>query len=310
MAKAETLDRLINSHEERVIGVLKQLEDDIVVELQKTMGKNLTLSTQIAIQLRPSLKALIEKNFLSEATEMVSEYDEIVKEYQNIIRKVPIPAKFKSLTKANLEQINNLKFLSFSGFENIANGFLDDIANEIYQSAIVGKPFVEVVKNVRGKINGVYQRSNEDAINRLVGVIETNRYSSDALSIAKVKNAREILQSKYGADILGNNMRKYATQIAHDSIMQFDGQFTKYKANEAGITKFKYTGTNITTTREFCRRILKNPIYTEEDARSLWTSTSWKGKSGSDPFVNRGGYNCRHSFIPYDEQWEQILKGE
>jgi len=310
MAKIDTLNRLIDSHEERVIGVLKKLEDDIIIELQKSIGKNLNLNTQIAIQLRPSLKALIEKNFLSEATLLVSEYDDIVIEYQNIIKKVPIPTKFKNLTKADLDQINNLKFLSFSGFETIANTFLDDIANEIYQSSIVGKPFAEVVKSVRGKINGVYQRSNEDAINRLVGVIDKNKYSIDPTSIAKVQNAREILQSKYSADILGNNMRKYASQIVHDSIMQFDGQFTKYKANEAGITSFKYTGTNITTTREFCRRILKNPIYTEEEARSLWQSTSWRGKSGSDPFVNRGGYNCRHSFIPYDEAWEQILKGE
>jgi hypothetical protein len=97
-------------------------------------------------------------------------------------------------------------------------------------------------------------------------------------------------------------MRLYASQQAHDSIMQFDAQFTKHKAEEAGITSFQYTGTNITTTREFCRARIGN-VYTEEEARSIWGG-NWKGKSGSDPFIDRGGYRCRHSFIPYDPAWD------
>jgi hypothetical protein len=164
-----------------------------------------------------------------------------------------------------------------------------------------------MVKNIRGQVNGVFQRSNENAINRLVSFIEKNRYSDNASIIAKVKSAREVLHTKYASDILGNNMRKYSSQIAHDSIMQFDGQFTKYKGDEAGISSYKYTGTNITTTRDFCRRNL-NRVFTEEEARSVWSSQSWSGKSGSDPFVNRGGYRCRHSFIPFDPEWEDLLE--
>ena len=41
---------------------------------------------------------------------------------------------------------------------------------------------------------------------------------------------------------------------------------------------------------------------TEEEAREIWQG-SWRGKSGTDPFVNRGGYRCRHSFILYDDDW-------
>jgi hypothetical protein len=307
MAKQETINRLIDTHEERLIGVLKKLEDDIIADLTKTTSGGTTLNTQIAIQLRPNLKRLIEENYLKEADALVSEYDEIIKEYQDLIRPLPIPARFKTLTKPDLKVINDLKYLSFSGFQDIANRFLDTIANEVYQSAVIGKPFNEMVKNIRGQINGVYQRSNENAINRLVSYIDKNRYSADASILTKVKFARETLHTKYGADILGNNMRKYSSQIAHDSIMQFDGQFTKYKGDEAGITSFKYTGTSITTTRDFCRRNL-NKVFTEEEARNVWSSQSWSGKSGSDPFVNRGGYRCRHSFIPFDPEWEDLLE--
>lgn len=307
MAKQETINRLIDTHEERLIGVLKKLEDDIIADLTKTTSGGTTLNTQIAIQLRPNLKRLIEENYLKEADALVSEYDEIIKEYQDLIKPLPIADRFKTLTKPDLKVINDLKFLSFSGFQDIGNRFLDTIANEVYESAVVGKPFNEMVKNIRGQINGVYQRSNENAINRLVSYIDKNRYSSDASIIAKVKSARETLHTKYGADILGENMRKYSSQIAHDSIMQFDGQFTKYKGDEAGITSYKYTGTNIATTRDFCRRNL-NRVFTEEEARSVWSSQSWAGKSGNDPFVNRGGYRCRHSFIPFDPEWEELLE--
>ena len=102
-------------------------------------------------------------------------------------------------------------------------------------------------------------------------------------------------------------MRRYASQMVHDSLMQFDGQFTKYKAAEAGITNYKYTGTNIVTTRPFCRANL-NKVFSEEEANSLWASTRWAGKSGTDPFINRGGYRCRHSFIPYDPEWENLIE--
>ena len=299
--KQEILSRLADTHEERIINTLKNLEDEIISDLTRITEGGVKLNTQLAIELRPNLKSLIEKNFLKEADSIVSEYDEIVKEYQRFIKPLPIPDKFKTLTKPDLKVINDLKFLSFSGFEDMGNRFLDTIANEVYQSSVTGRPFNEMVKNIRGQINGVYQRSNEAAVNRLVDYIDKNRYSENAAIIKKVKNAREILHTKYASDILGNNMRRYAGQIAQDSLMQFDGQFTLYKGKEAGITKFQYVGTNITTTRSFCRRYLDR-VFTEEEARAIWQQ-SWRGKSGTDPFVNRGGYRCRHSFIPYDDAW-------
>ena len=300
--RQEILSQLADDHEKRISRVLFDLEDDIIAELESAT-RQVPLSTQLAIDLRPNLKRLIEENYLKEGTRIVSDYDKVVKEYQNYIKTTPISDKFKTLTKPDLAVINQLKQLSFSGFQDVANRFLDEISTEVYKSAIVGKPFPDMVRTIRGQINGVYQRSNEEAINRLVRVVEENKYSNDPAAIKKTQDATKILQTKYAADRVGNNMKKYASQIAHDSLMQFDGQFTKYKAQEAGLTQFKYVGTNITTTREFCRRQL-DKVFTEEEAREVW-SQSWKGKSGGDPFIDRGGYRCRHSFIPYDTAWDE-----
>ena len=307
MSKIDTLNRLIDTHEERIIGVLKTLEDRIRSELTYQTKGGTTFNTQFAIAYRPNIKSLIQGIYLKEADAIINEYDEIVKEYQKFIKKLPVPRDFKVLQKADLEVITQLKFLSFSGFQEIANGFLDTISNEVYQSALIGRSFNDIVKNIAGQINGIYQRSNENQINRLVDYIEKNRYSSNASIVNKVNDAKNTLASKYGADILGNNMRKYSSQIAHDSIMQFDGQFTKYKADQTGIKQFKYSGTRIDTTRDFCARHIGD-VFTEEEARDLWANSSWKGKSGSDPFIDRGGYRCRHSFILYNPEWETILE--
>ncbi len=306
MSKQETLNKLIDTHEERIIGVLKSLEDRIRSDLtSKTKGGSV-FNTQFAITYRPNIKTLIQGIYLKEADAIINEYDQIVKEYQKVVKKLPIPSKFKLLQKADLEVINQLKFLSFSGFEDIANTFLDTISNEVYQSALIGKPFNEMVKNIAGAINGIYQRSNENDINRLVDYIEKNRYTSNPAILTKVNQAKTTLASKYGADILGNNMRKYSSQIAHDSVMQFDGKFTKYKGDQIGIKQYKYSGTRIDTTRDFCARHIGR-VFTDKEARRLWENNNWKGKSGSDPFVDRGGYRCRHSWIIYNPEWENIL---
>ena len=114
--KQEILSKLADSHEERIINTLKNLEDEIIADLTSITDGGAKLNTRLAMELRPNLKRLIEQNFLKEADSIVSEYDEIVKEYQRFIKPLPIPDQFKTLTKPDLKVINDLKMLSYSGF--------------------------------------------------------------------------------------------------------------------------------------------------------------------------------------------------
>ena len=294
MSRESILDRLADEHEARINRVLINLEEAIVSSIVSSTSGDV-ISTQIAIQLRPTLKALIEENYLTEADAIVRDYDKVVDEFMKEFGVLNIPDEFKTLTQANLETITALKFQVYRGFEDVAGRFLNVIADEVYQSAIAGKPFDETVKAIRGAINGVYQRSNEEAINRLVRYIDLNRYSSDPLKVARVKEARKILHTKYASDILGNNMRKYAGQIAHDSLMQFDGSFILSKAKESGLNNFKYSGSLVTDSRDFCKRN-QGRTFTQDEANKEW-QRSWSGKSSSDPFTARGGYRCRHHWL-------------
>ena len=263
---SKILDQLADQHEQRIIETLYRLEDDIIKEVTRATGGNLDIETRIAIQLQPKLRASIEENFLNEADLIINE------EYNKL----------------------------FAGFEDIAERFLKVINDEVYQSIIAGRPFDDMVKNIRSHINGVYQRSDMSKINELVDFINENKF--DASKKAQIEEAIRKLHTEYAADRAGNNLRRYASQIAHDSVMQFHGQFTVKKAKESGLNHFTYTGTLVRDSRPFCVNML-NKTLTETEIRDIWNNRPWKGKSPGDPFIVRGGYRCRHTWLPTNPEW-------
>ena len=298
---SKILDKLADQHEERIINVLYRLEDDVIKEVTRAT-KGQLVSQRLAIQLQPKLKAIINNTFLNEADLIVNEdYNKIAKEVLDTFGKMPIPNKFKNLTEVDLQTINSLKYQIFAGFEDIADRFSKVINDEVYQSIIAGRPFEDMVSNIRAHINGAYRKSNNREINELVDFINENKFN-ESKKIA-VEEAVRKLQTEYATDRAGNNLRRYAGQIAHDSVMQFHGQFTVAKAKESGLNHFTYTGTLVRDSRPFCQSML-NKTLTEKEIRDIWNNRSWKGKSTGDPFIVRGGYRCRHTWIPTDPNWE------
>jgi len=298
---SKILDKLADQHEQRIIDVLIRLEEDVVREVTRATGGKL-VSQRLAIQLQPAIRNLVETRFLDEADTIINEeYNKIAKEVLDTFGEMPIPKKFKSLTEVDLTTLNALKTQSFSGFEDIAERFLKIINDEVYQSTIAGRPFEDMVSNIRAHINGVYQKSNLSEINDLVDFINENKF--DATKKTEIEEAVRKLHTQYASDRAGNNLRRYAGQIAHDSVMQFHGQFTVAKAKASGLNHFRYTGTLVRDSRPFCRDML-NKTLTEKEIRDIWNNQGWQGKSTGDPFIVRGGYRCRHTWIPTNPDWD------
>jgi hypothetical protein len=89
--------------------------------------------------------------------------------------------------------------------------------------------------------------------------------------------------------------------IFNFTIRNFDGALTLIRSKLAGINKFKYVGGTISTSRDFCRSH-NGKIYTIEEINRIWRRQTWGGKAPGNPFVVRGGYNCRHMFVPVREE--------
>ena len=96
--------------------------------------------------------------------------------------------------------------------------------------------------------------------------------------------------------IVGTEMARYVKQQIHDSLTQFDSAINAKVALDSGAEKFIYIGSKDDVTRSFCRKHV-NKVYTIDEMKEIWQG-EWAGKSGSNPFINKGGYNCRHRWRP------------
>jgi len=265
MSRTPFLERLVDQHEAQIKRTLEDLESRIIADISRVVDEQDIITTQIAIQLRPNLRRFIEETYSTVADSNVRDYDQIVTSFMDEFGELNIPDEFKSLTQVDLDTITQLKFQSFSGYEEIANRYLTELSSNVYQNAIAGRPFSEIVKDIRGLITGDVDRR-------------------------------------------GRSMAGYASQIAHDSLFQFDRQFTVHKANEADIDKFKYIGTTIRDSRPFCVREVgranSGVTYTKEEIQTLHNNRAGqyaKGKAEGDPFIVAGGYRCRHRWLPVIE---------
>lgn len=284
---ADFLERLTDGHQRRLAGVLQTLENSIasyVNNAPEKAGKLFDLEWSISA--RQEVRKLISNDFLSEAQDIIDGYIDVANEQFGML------SQFGNFTRVAPETIQALQQLSFQGFQAIADQQLDTLATGIYQSTLTGRSKDELIKDLRGQINGVYQQSDDEQARQLVEIAQT-------ATGQRQKDAIDKLHSIYARDRLGNNMRRYATQMANDSLAQYSASLTRSTANEAGITNFQYYGDVIADSREFCINNV-GKVFTEEEIQRKWEG-SWAGKAPGDPFIVRGGYNCRHHWLPIVE---------
>jgi hypothetical protein len=107
-------------------------------------------------------------------------------------------------------------------------------------------------------------------------------------------------------------LSRYVKQVAHDSIYQFNANYTNTISKDLGLTYYFYKGTKISDTRPFCNQLAGKYI-TEEQLKEFVTQQSqlnkgkgWqgmvKGENWSNFKIYRGGYQCRHYLIPVSKE--------
>lgn len=99
-----------------------------------------------------------------------------------------------------------------------------------------------------------------------------------------------------GTDKAGRPMANHAKTISTTRYMEVDATILKKKSEEFEIKKFKYAGSLIKDSRKWCVDHVGQILTMEEIQK--WEDKKWKGKKSGDPFVVRGGWRCRHRWIP------------
>ena len=292
--------------------VLDKIEDDIASLANKmlpiTDGKLINLQQAIAI--RPQIKAILEKHYLPFADRVVRQgFSKQALRVEKAFKAIGfIPPEFQELTKGDLALVKNLKQQYFTQFKDISNTFTRTLSDKVYQNTLLGSEFTELEKELRQSINGIYSSSNDPQMNKLVDYVKRNK--DDLSKATLVDKAVKTLQTKFGADRAGNNMKRYAGQLLNDSLRDFDATLNFNKSKDAGLTYVKYYGDIIPETRQICRSLVsgslnkrKNGLFTVDEVKSMWSSRSWSGKKFGNPLVVRGGYNCRHQWSFVNPDW-------
>jgi len=305
---------------ETLIKTLDRIEREVISTVSRlplTDGKLIELQSAIAI--RPQIKAILEREYLTWSDTVVREgFNKQAKRIEKAFKRIGnIPIEFQELTKGDKILIQNLKQQYFTQFKDVSNTFTRRLSEKVYQNTLVGSDFAVLEKELRQTINGIYASADDPEAQRLIDYINKNKFDKSKRTIVEQKI--QLLQSKFARDRAGENMKRYAGQILNDSLRDFDATLNFNKSNDAGLTYVKYYGDVIPTTRDHCRKIIngvydkrKSGLFTIDEVKSLWTSRSWKGKKSGNPLVVRGGYNCRHqwSYVNpdwYDAQGELII---
>ena len=310
--RIKNLDRAEQEYYQTLQRTLDKIEDDVVKlagrELPTQAGKLIELQSAIAI--RPKIRTILQTQFLAWADTLTKKgFNRQAKRIERAFKGIGnIPIQFQELTKGDLDLIRNLKLQTFTQFKDVSNTFTKRLADKVYQNTLVGREFVELEQELRQTINGIYSKTSDKDAQELVDFVKKNK-NKKSMQVS-VDKAVQTLQSKFGRDRAGDNMRKYASQLLNDGLREFDAQVNAYKSQEAGLTHVKYFGDIIPTTREVCKNILRgvykkrqSNVFTIDEVRKLWRQRSWSGKKPGDPLVVRGGYNCRHQWTYVSPDW-------
>jgi hypothetical protein len=217
--------------------------------------------------------------------------------------------------KVLLPQINS----SINAIADVSNKYFLAIATEVitkrFDKVIAGaKEITDIRFGLKG---GKFIRGSmiEDVISEF-GSTEVKQIMSKAVSgnIGRREFIKQMRGFVTGTDKKPGISERKWKQLAYDIYQEYDAAYNKKLADEFDLKYFIYQGGLIDDSRDFCV-CHNNRVWTtkeaetwatwvpadgdypegyEVNAKNLYDTPSYMGYPGYDPFLNRGGYNCRH----------------
>lgn len=181
--------------------------------------------------------------------------------------------------------------------ENIMN-HAETVTGMVVAGAITGMATDQLVKQARGAVSGLMMSTSDPETTRLQRRLA--RMATDPNKDPdEYRKLRKSIADRLPGIATAGSLSDTLRGVAESVTMRFDGAFTRNRSQRNNVRRFTYAGGTIENTRPWCAD-LDGQTLDEDTINDLWTE-SWAGKSGSNPFVDRGGYNCRHYWIPVSE---------
>lgn len=281
---SEIIDEVLDGFDDYMDSASKVLENRIAERILETKTKDELLGLRVVIN--DDFEELISLK----VRDYMKEFDKVALDTTKMVG--------DEITPLDNRVASELKAQAYQTIDESVKTGRENVNSQIIIGAIAGVGIQSIAQNSRHAISGLFIQVDDIETtllqNKLTRLRKATKRKED--DIAKAYTA---LKKKFAGVNVGSSMNNTVKREMHDKVMDFDAVFIKHRAEQAGLTKFKYTGSIIAESRDFCVRNVGR-TFTKAEAQSLWSSQSWKGKRNGDPFVVRGGHNCRHFWIPVD----------
>jgi len=154
--------------------------------------------------------------------------------------------------------------------------------------------FRALKKQMIYEMNTLGVTATQEIVSGMYDMVLTGAKFSDVVDLAK--NSLTGIKTK-----AGKPLSSYASQQIHDSLMGYYSQIEQVKAKDANINTYLYYGNLMSSSRAFCIA-RAGRVFTRKQI-DAWNKYRWRGKKPGSVFINRGGYNCRHSFMAVRKSW-------
>ncbi len=268
-------------------------------------GADLELFVEkILKEYRPALLN-IEKDMFGDIVSMISEFD-----FKNGTE-VDVASIVSEIDKIYINATNNPNFVKdtrsfLTNFDTVKSNALklhkeiSDLSYtpEFYEALNRQQKFL-VDKTLWGlKEGGLKKYYLEDATQI---VLEAAQLGYSQKQTERRLRNRLLSNPKKDSDYV-----RYATQISRDSVNQYNGQVNQIVQDEYKMDMIRYVGSLVDDSRPFCihvRKELKSRIKVSELPALL---DKFEGSNGmikdtdeGNFYIVRGGWNCRHTAIPF-----------
>ena len=236
------------------------------------------------------------QDVLALLTDLQREGDTIVRSAENLTKAAQITEALKSV-------LTGKDYLT--ALTRFANEF---DATKVANDKIFDKAFPDFTTSELADLT--LANSKAAAIEALAGATATTNFlrplqGAIEQAVTSGANWRDTLQIlsrlTVGDAEYQGKLAQHAKQVAWDALAVADRTYADNVAQDLGAEWFLYAGTEIATTREFCRdRVGK---YYTRPMIEAWAELDWSGKmaettNANTIFQNLGGWNCRHVLVP------------
>ena len=275
-------DDALEDIRENVYDNIKALENEVA----EIVAQGLTAET---------VRPMVMQAFTRHSQEVKSAAQPLTMLSEDFLKQSDIPVGPTDYTVQN-----TLLNLGADELSSTLEGGGEDVVKTIVLATVAGLATATIVDQVRGRISGIHMESKDPNVRKeqrkLRKLVKTGAKG------AAIGAVQQSIKSKLGNINTAASVGTRMSTLVNNVVGEFNGTFSKARAASKNIKMFEYVGGIMATSRPFCVSMLGSRM-SEEEIQNIWDGEHWDGKEPGDAFVVRGGYNCRHYWVPLEESY-------